>query len=147
MSSKPVVSRYTVTMDLSCQWKEHCNSMSMRVMISLCIIECANKRMLWRDVNMCSSVWVGLYKPNQSNAGNVIHKLDFHSFPSPVLVVQHVYTFAEHENRPKSPNIKPSLMSVYNESQVINFLKWMGFTTILHIFIVTWRCAPLNLQF
>ncbi len=37
-------------------------------------------------------------------------------FSSPVLVVQHVYTFAEQrENRPKSPNIKPSLMSVYNE--------------------------------
>jgi hypothetical protein len=119
-------------MDLSCQWKEHWNPMSVRVMVSLCIIECANKRMLWCDVNMCSSVWVGLYKPNQRNAGNVIHKLDSHchfqSFSSPVLVVQHAYTFAEQrENRPKSPNIEPSLMSGSNESQVIHFLKMNGF--------------------
>ncbi len=39
-----------------------------------------------------------------------------------------VYTFAEQcENRPKSPNIEPSLMSVSNQSQSYTFPKMNGF--------------------
>jgi hypothetical protein len=120
--------------------------------------------MLWRDVNMCSRVWVGLYKPNQSNAGNVIHKLDSHchfqSFSSAVLVVQHVYTFAEqHENRPKSPNIEPSLDECAQWVTSYTFAKMNGFhnhfahlhshlqmcsikSTILELGPMTIRCDP-----